>query len=297
MRRKIILFFDGGVDDAFALWYSVRNPDLDVRGVVGDYGNMPRDIAVRNAKWLLRQLGREDIPVFAGCARPMTGERPVFFPEVHGTQGLGLIELPLVKESAGELHELLPWITPDVTILELGRMTSLATLMLLYGERWKGVQIYAMGGAFGVGNITEVAEANVYGDPVAAQLVLTSGADVTLFPLHVTMKAVLTPEMVSQTPLTALYEPYWRYYHSKNPALSGAPMHDLLPAFALTHQEALGFIRRNVDIVTDNGRCRGQTIADFRPGAKEAAAPAGTRLAWELEGAVFAEDVLRVLQN
>jgi purine nucleosidase len=299
MRKNVILFVDGGVDDAFALWYALHDPRLQVLGIVGGYGNMPRDIAVRNAKWLLRQAGRAEIPVFAGCERPMTGEAPVFFPEVHGPQGLGPYELPLTKEQAAELPDLMRLLerAGAFVVLELGRMTSLATLTLLYGARWRGVPVYAMGGAFGVGNITEVAEANVHGDPVAAQLVLTSGADVTLFPLNVTQKAILTPEQAAQTPLLPLYQTYFHYYQTRNPALTGAPLHDLLPGFALLHEQGVRYIRRNVQVETGRGLTCGQTIADFRPEAKEVAAPAGTRIAWELDAGLFVREVLRVLKK
>ncbi|MBL0389126.1 nucleoside hydrolase [Tumebacillus sp. ITR2] len=293
MRKKAVLFVDGGVDDVFALWYAVRDPRVEVVGIVGGYGNMPRDITVRNVKWLLRQLGREDIPVFAGCERGMTGENPKFYPEIHGSQGLGLLELPLVVEQAAELPELMKILTPEVVVVELGRMTSLAVLKLLYGERWRGMQVFAMGGAFGVGNVSEVAEANMFGDPVAARLVLTSNANVTLFPLNVTQKAVLTPEMVAQTPLVPVFEPYFKYYQGRDPKRSGAPLHDLLPVFALHREEAVRFIRREVDVVTENGRCRGQTIADFRPGAKES----GTRIAWEFQESVFVQDVMQILKK
>ncbi|PWK07860.1 nucleoside hydrolase [Tumebacillus permanentifrigoris] len=299
MRKKVVLFVDGGVDDAFALWYAVHDPRLQVLGIVGGYGNMPRDLAVRNAKWLLRQAGREEIPVFAGCERPMTGENPTFFPEVHGAQGLGPYELPLTKEQGAELPELMKLLARagEFVVLELGRMTSLATLTLLYGARWRGVPIYAMGGAFGVGNISEVAEANLHGDPIAAHLVLTSGADVTLFPLNVTQKAILTPEQAAVTPLKPLYDTYYRYYQDKNRALSGAPLHDLLPVFALNREDALQFTRRHVQVETGSGLTRGQTIADFRPSASEVAAPAGTRIAWELDLAVFVHDVVGILKK
>ncbi|WP_029197618.1 nucleoside hydrolase [Paenibacillus alginolyticus] len=86
----------------------------------------------------------------------------------------------------------------ELIIVDVGRLTSLAMAMMLYGDLIKKVKgYYIMGGAFLVpGNVTPVAEANFAGDPVAADLIMRhDGGPISLFPLNVTNKAIVTPSM------------------------------------------------------------------------------------------------------
>ncbi|PIA29563.1 hypothetical protein AQUCO_05800004v1 [Aquilegia coerulea] len=54
-------------------------------------------------------------------------------------------------------------------------------------------QIVLLGGAFSVnGNVNPAAEANIFGDPEAADLVFTSGADILAVGINVTHQVVLT---------------------------------------------------------------------------------------------------------
>lgn len=74
--RKIIVDCDPGMDDSSAIIMAVKNPNLDIQAVTTVNGNYPVDITYRNARRIMRMLGREDIPVHRGCSRPMVRDIP-----------------------------------------------------------------------------------------------------------------------------------------------------------------------------------------------------------------------------
>src|SRR5690625_598332 len=131
----------------------------------------------------------------------MTGEKPTFYPEIHGEYGLGPIKPPaatngVIDENFYEIVEIIKRYGNELTIVNIGRLTSLATMFILYQRLMSNVKdYYLMGGAFWVpGNVTAVSEANFYADPIAANIVLTNAHDVTIIPLNVTEQAVVTPQ-------------------------------------------------------------------------------------------------------
>lgn len=88
MAHKIIIDTDPGQDDAVAILTALASPDeLDVLGIVGVAGNVPLPLSVLNALKMVELAGRPDVPVFAGCDRPL--QRPLITAEyVHGKTGL-----------------------------------------------------------------------------------------------------------------------------------------------------------------------------------------------------------------
>lgn len=79
---------DPGVDDAFALMYELLHPEIDIIGIVCEYGNVSQEDALRNTAYLLRLGGREDIPLIYGAEKPLTESPPEFFYHIHGEEGL-----------------------------------------------------------------------------------------------------------------------------------------------------------------------------------------------------------------
>lgn len=74
-KRKMILDVDTGIDDALALAYLVSFDDVEILGVIGTYGNVSADTAVRNTAYVLERLGFRDVPVMCGSTRPLLGGR------------------------------------------------------------------------------------------------------------------------------------------------------------------------------------------------------------------------------
>lgn len=91
-KRKMILDVDTGIDDALALAYLASFDDVEILGVIGTYGNVSADTAVRNTAYVLERLGFRDVPVMCGSTRPSWAA--AFIPDAgcaqfHGTDGLG----------------------------------------------------------------------------------------------------------------------------------------------------------------------------------------------------------------
>jgi inosine-uridine nucleoside N-ribohydrolase len=59
---------NGEVDDVFALVQALRSPELEIVGISAVHGNASRDHGFAMAKELVARCGRDDVPVYAGCA-------------------------------------------------------------------------------------------------------------------------------------------------------------------------------------------------------------------------------------
>nr|WP_301552448.1 nucleoside hydrolase [Alkalihalobacillus hemicentroti] len=276
LRKKVLFFGDVGIDDTIALMYAYFSNHIDVIGIVASYGNVSKKQTTRNVRYLLERVGRSDIPVMGGAEKPMTGEVPVFYPDVHGPQGLGPISPPPVDAQPLEnFFEVIGIIEKysDLIIVNVGRMTSLATLFLLYPDTMKSIKsYYIMGGAFNVpGNVTPSAEANFYADPVAANIVMKYAQNVFLYPLNVTQNAIVTPGMVNyinRKDRTQLLKPlldyyYEEFYKKKVPGIEGAPVHDALTMMGVEGGKMCEFYRTPV-AVEITGAARGLSIGEFR---------------------------------
>lgn len=273
--KKVLFFGDIGIDDTIALIYAYLTDEIEIVGVVADYGNVSREDAISNIHYIfdLYDFPR-DIPVILGADVPLTGEQPTYYPEIHGDHGLGPI-IPTnevkVVENFYEIVKIIEKHRDELVIVNVGRLTSLATMFILYKELMRTVkEFYIMGGAFWVpGNVTSVAEANFHADPVAVKIVLSSAENVTIIPLNASQKAIVTPEMVNYIDqfdktnvIKPLMEFYTAFYKKRNPSLEGSPLHDVLTIMATIHPQIFYYGQAQVDIVDRlEGPARGQSIA------------------------------------
>jgi purine nucleosidase len=282
MANNVLLIADPGIDDSFAIMFAILNPKINVVGIVSGYGNTPKEISVKNTAYLLDLGGRNDIPIIAGAAGPLSGRPIQYYPEIHGEEGLGPIKPPdTLKEveiyDINKILEIISEYKGNIVIVSVGRLTELALMFILYGnDALKDVSaVYIMGGAFLVpGNISPEAEANFFTDPIAANMVMEKAHNVYLYPLNITNKAIITPEVIdflgenSPTPYRPLLKPTFDYYfkaYQKNvPGIKGAPLHDVVPLMALTIPELVKYIPKRVT-VEEFGGAKGKSIADFRP--------------------------------
>ena len=215
-RREIIIDCDPGHDDALAILLALGSAEeLEVLAITAVAGNVPLALTAANARAVVELAGRRDLPVHAGCARPLVREL-VTAEYIHGRTGLDGAELPAPTLPLAEAHavdaliELVRARPPgSVTLCTLGPLTNLALALLKAPDlapRLK--EIVLMGGAIGEGNITPAAEFNIYVDPHAAKLVFAAGVPLTMFGLDVTHQALVTPARLAairalRTPLAA----------------------------------------------------------------------------------------------
>jgi purine nucleosidase len=201
MRCRIIIDTDPGLDDAVAILLALAAVDeLEVMGLVAAAGNLSLAQTERNARRVCELAGRRDIPVYAGCMRPLM--RPLATAEAIHTETdcdrLLLPEptMPLQGQHGVDfLIETLRTAEPgSITICCLGPLTNIA-VALAKAPEIAGIigELVVMGGAcFELGNVTPAAEFNIHVDPHAAALVIDSGISITMVPLDVTHQLLTT---------------------------------------------------------------------------------------------------------
>jgi purine nucleosidase len=203
--RHFLIDTDTASDDAVALLMALRHPGVAVEAVTVVAGNVPLDQAVQNALYT-RDLVGSDVPVYAGAAGPRSGPQRLAH-HVHGADGMGDIGLdlrgraPSPGDAADVLAERIRARPGEVTLVTLGPLTNVAAAF----ERDPDVatmlhSLVMMGGTSdAVGNVTPVAEFNVWADTESAALVLASGAPITMVGWDVSRKyAVFGPEEAAE---------------------------------------------------------------------------------------------------
>ncbi|MCL2915893.1 pyrimidine-specific ribonucleoside hydrolase RihA [Shewanella corallii] len=275
--RPIILDCDPGHDDAIAMIMALANPQLDVLAVTTSAGNQTPDKTLRNALSILTLLGRKDIPVAGGAAKPLKREL-IIADNVHGESGLDGPELP---EPAFAAVELTAWelmaqqiqaSEHPVTLVPTGPLTNIATFLLAYPHLKPRIErIVLMGGAAGVGNWTPAAEFNIFVDPEAADIVFRSGIPLTMCGLDVTHKAQIMDEDVARmraidNPVAQcvadLLEFFVIYHRDPKWGFDGAPLHDPCTIAWLLKPELFTGQDCYVAIETQSEMTVGMTVVD-----------------------------------
>jgi purine nucleosidase len=204
-REKIIIDTDPGQDDAVAILLALASPDeIEVLGITAVAGNVPLALTAQNALKLVELTGRLEVPVFAGCARPLL--RPLTTAEfICGPDGLGGADLPPPRLALQPRHAvdfivdtLLAADDGAITLCPVGPLTNVAMAIVKEPRILPKLRrIVLMGGARELGNVTPDAEFNFYVDPHAAHVVLTAGVPVVMFGLHATHQALGTPPRIA----------------------------------------------------------------------------------------------------
>lgn len=280
LRRKIIIDTDPGQDDAVAILLALASPDeVEVLGITAVAGNVPLDLTQRNARIICELAGRPDLPVFAGCDRPLV--RPLVTAEyVHGKTGLDGPQMadptmPLQDQHGVDfiIETLRREPAQTVTLCPLGPLTNIATAMQRAPDIIPRIQqIVLMGGAyFEVGNVTPAAEFNIYVDPQAADIVFKSGVPLVVMPLDVTHKALATADRVQafralgSEPgrMVAEWTDFFERFDKQKYGSNGAPLHDPCVIAWLIRPTLFEGRHINVEIETQSELTMGMTVADW----------------------------------
>lgn len=274
--KKIIIDTDPGIDDAMAILLALRSPEVEVIGLTTIYGNVYTTLATRNALHLLEVAGRTDIPVAEGSHVTLTkGTKLRIADFVHGADGLGNQNFdppkgkPLEQSAAAFLVEQAKLHPGKVTVVALGPLTNIALAIELDPEFCKNIgQIVLLGGAFSVnGNVNPAAEANIFGDPDAADIVFTCGADILAVGINVTHQVVLTDaerDKLMQSNgkfaqyLCKILEVYFSYHHEAY-SMRGVYLHDPTALLAAVNPSLLTYTEGAVRVQT-TGITRGLTL-------------------------------------
>lgn len=278
--RKIIIDTDPGQDDAVAILLALASPeDIEVIGITAVAGNVPLSLTAKNARIICELAGKPDVPVYAGCDRPL-GRDLVTAEHVHGKTGLDGPSLPDPQMPLQEQHAvdfiietLRTHDTDTITLCPLGPLTNIAAAFKRAPDIVEKVQeIVLMGGAyFEVGNITPTAEFNIYVDPEAADIVFKSGAHIVVMPLDVTHKALVTQprndafRALQSTVGIAVAEmtDFFERFDKEKYGSAGAPLHDPCVTAYLIRPDLFTGRHINVEIETSSDLTMGMTVADW----------------------------------
>ncbi|MBA1156968.1 nucleoside hydrolase [Microvirga mediterraneensis] len=237
--RKIVIDTDPGIDDAIGILLALASPEFSIAGVTTVAGNIGIETTTRNAGRLLAFAGREDIPVFKGAAAPLLrpGPEPL---NLHGKDGIGGVGLPAPARQP-ESRSAVEWLgalllkepAGTVDIFALGPLTNIARLVLDNPDAAKRIgRIIAMGGViYEAGNVGPRSEFNLWADPEAADVVVSSGLPLVLVPLDVTRRVRATREFTatlsaSGKPLASMVADLIESYFETSTHQESRPLHD-----------------------------------------------------------------------
>ena len=277
----VIFDCDPGVDDGVALLLAfAARAELNLIGITTVAGNVSAKLTARNACILREIAGREDVPVFAGCERPLV-RQPIEAGHFHGESGLG--DLPLFEPShAAESEHAVDWLirtlssapARSISLIVTGPLTNIATALHRDPTIVRALrEIAIMGGARSEGgNITASAEYNIYADPHAAQIVFSADVEIVAFGLDVTHQVRATPERIDtierigtrSANATAALLKFATYLPANSPAALGSPLHDPCPVAWLIEPALFDFRRCHIEVETESRLTAGHTAVEFR---------------------------------
>ncbi|MBI9044246.1 MAG: nucleoside hydrolase [Anaerolineaceae bacterium] len=279
MPQKIIIDTDPGIDDTMAITFALRSPELEVIGLTTVFGNADIETTSMNGLRLVELEGNDHIPVAKGCGKALIKPTLEFGTEIHGLEGMGNTNPPLPKGKLAPIHaanfiiEQVMNNPGEVTLVPIGPLTNIGLAVRLEPRIIPLVkEVVLMGGAHSIeGNISPVAEANIYNDPHAAAIVFGAGWPVTMVGLDVTKKVIQTPEHLAslyqaKNPATELIQQilpcyhafFKKFYDMDNTIFTHDPS-----AIAYLINRDLFETKKVPTYVETQGVCMGQTIPDF----------------------------------
>lgn len=280
LRQRIIIDCDPGQDDAVALFLAMASPDeLDILGITAVAGNVPLELTERNVRLMCDIAGHGDIPVFAGCDRPMIREL-LTAEKVHGKTGIDGIEIvepqtPLQEQHAVDfiVETLRAAEDESVTLVPTGPLTNIGTVIDRAPDVLPKIrQLVIMGGAMREGgNYSPSAEFNMLVDPHAAAIVFDCGRPITAMGLDVTHQVLSTRARVDRirqlgnpvAEATAGMLSFFERHDSKKYGVEGAPLHDPCTIAWLLAPELFEGKFCNLSVETQSELTMGHTAIDF----------------------------------
>jgi pyrimidine-specific ribonucleoside hydrolase len=306
MKKPVILDCDPGVDDTLAIMLALSSDKLDVRAITTVAGNQTIEKITQNALDIVDYIGC-DCKVAKGAARPIACELCTA-EDVHGETGLGNLKLPrsnklsYYRNAYETIYEETMASEEKIRIIALGPLTNIAITLITYPDIKDKIEgITLMGGAWKGGNVTPVAEYNIFTDPEAAKIVFESGLPITMMGLDVTHKAYVLEEEIDE--LTKLNSKvsiivkdllYSVHTINKHHGIDGAVMHDPLAVASVINEELVATKLCHVDIETKGEFTRGCTVVDINNIKKKTL---NARVGLEVERNKFLKMLSKMIDN
>jgi inosine-uridine nucleoside N-ribohydrolase len=278
--KKVIIDTDPGTDDALAIMLALTSPELDVRAITVVPGNVEAKQGLENALKLASLANRCDIAIAGGAQHPLF-QKVITAQFWHGKNGFADVDLPPTKCKTD------PRFGPDliiqmihenphrITLLPIGPLTNIALALLKDPSIVPLVkEVILMGGSISGGNVNAAAEANIYNDPEAAQIVFQAGWPLTMVGLDVGDKTLYGRpqlEQLSRTqgPLNDFAVAIFKFLlglEVKYGSGGGTPMYDPLAIGEAIDPSILTKTPMHVDVETRGEFTRGETVGNRRGG-------------------------------
>ncbi len=253
--------------------------EFDILGITTVAGNVALNLTQRNARIMCELAGRTDVPVYAGCDKPMRHEL-ITAENVHGKTGIDGVDIyqpaiPLQKRHAVDfiIGTLLDAADNSVTLVPTGPLTNIGQAIARQADILPKIrEIVLMGGAMREGgNTTPCAEFNILEDPDAAHIVMHCGRPLTIVPLDVTHQALVSKKRIEQlrqlntkvgTAIVGMME-FFNRFDTEKYGSEGAPLHDPCTIAYLLKPELFTGKMCNVEIETESPLTLGHTAVDF----------------------------------
>ncbi len=284
LPRKVIYDTDPGVDDAMALYFALAHPGIEVVGITTTFGNVSVEQAATNALYLTAIAGRA-VPTTRGVATPWVkpGEAPPDF--IHGADGLGNLPARVAtsnqldpRSSAQFIVDMARAHPGEITLVAVGPLGNLSLALLLEPKLPALLrEVIIMGGTVAEpGNVSPVAEANIWNDPHAADRVFSTNWKLTMVGLDVTHRVVTELALFKKIAehhrhvatdtlhhAVAFYSTFYSGLHKHLALKPGCFAHDLLAFIYLVSPGLFTLERGCVRVVTE-GIAQGQTMLNRR---------------------------------
>ena len=306
---KLVLDCDPGLDDAVAILVAAQRADLI--GITTVAGNVGINRTTRNAL-VVAQLAGLDIPIHRGAAEPLAGAA-VDGSRIHGDTGLGDATLPHLTRSEAS-DDAVAYLcdiarsVDDLHLLAIGPLTNVALALERDPDLRRHLAgLTIMGGGAHIGNITPVAEFNIWADPEAAAVVFEKAAPLTMVGLDVTNKVVFGDSEIARmraggTPATELAASVVEYLLDRFREYLGhstVPVHDATAVIAATHPHLFEQSRHPVAVELSGTHTRGMTVVDLRPAALGSALdqtrPPTSDVVWDAEAEAVRELIVEAV--
>jgi inosine-uridine nucleoside N-ribohydrolase len=273
--RKIIFDTDPGSDDAMALMLALASPELDVRAITVVPGNVTAAQGLENALRMVSLANRCDIPVAAGAQHPLF-QKLITAEFWHGRNGLANVELPPSKCKVDPrfgpdlIIQMLHAAPHDITLVPVGPLTNIALAVVKDPSIVALVkEVVLMGGSISGGNVNAAAEANIYNDPEAAQIVFRAGWPLTMVGLDVGDKTLLSRKYLDEIggthgPVNDFVYRVAKYLLDLSAQFGwqGSPMYDPLAVGVAIDATLVKAQEMHVDVETTGTFTRGETVAN-----------------------------------
>ncbi len=277
--RALIFDCDPGTDDAVALLMAFAHPErLNILGVTTVGGNVPLKYTSLNGLKIAELAGREDIPVFAGCDRPLVKHEYLSVEQIHGKTGLAGVSFPEPKRALESEHAVdfiirtLLQSSEKITLAVTGPQTNIAMALVKEPKIVSKIdEIIFMGGSITEGNITPAAEFNFFMDPHAAHVVLSSKIKLTMMGLDVTHQLVTTParlkaiQSIGNKQSQAVFDilSFSGAYDMNRYEIEGGHIHDATVTAYLLKPELFQGRECPVDVEISGQMTMGRTLVDW----------------------------------